>query len=317
MKASFHIRALLFSVVFTCFSLINAQQHKQENEARIDTLGFSTDTRLKEISGLLVSRKNPDTFWVHNDSGDAPLLYALRNDMTIKALFEIEGATHTDWEDIAQATIEGKNYLFIGDIGDNRAARKSITVYQVEEPALDTVSSTKLKVYRTIELVYEDGARDAEALLYDSRTNELIVVTKRDERARVYAIEINQVAPETIATLKFEGALQVEALKSDLPPMRTYLHYITAADQHEDGSVLLKNYFRVWRYTNSELKPLKQLLTQERPEQLLYQLEQQGEAIAFDLDSNRYYTTSECADDGTSHIPQPLYRYTLSASRPE
>ena len=317
MIGSFRTHVLLFSVVLACFSFINAQQHNQENEARIDTLGFSTDTRLKEISGLLVSRKNPGAFWVHNDSGDAPVLYALREDMTIKALFEIEGATHTDWEDIAQATIESKNYLFIGDIGDNRAARKSITVYQVEEPALDTVSSTKLKVYRTIELVYEDGARDAEALLYDSRTDELIVVTKRDDRARVYAIEMNQITPETVATLKFEGALQLEALKSDLPPMRTYLHYITAADQHEDGSVLLKNYFRVWRYTNSELKPLKQLLTQELPEQLPYQLEQQGEAIAFDLDSNRYYTTSECADDGTSHIPQPLYRYTLSASRPE
>jgi hypothetical protein len=317
MKASFHIRALLFSVVFACFSLINAQQYKQENDTRIDTLGFSTDTRLKEISGLLVSRKNPDTFWVHNDSGDAPVLYALRKDMTIKALFEIEGATHTDWEDIAQATIEGKNYLFIGDIGDNRAARKSITVYQVEEPALDTGSPAKLKVYRTIELVYEDGARDAEALLYDSRTNELILVTKRDEKARVYSAQLDQITPEQTTTLTFEGTLQLDALKSDLPPMRTYLNYITAADQHEDGSMLLKNYFRVWRYTNSELKPLKQLLTQQKPEQLPYLLEQQGEAIAFDLDSNRYYTTSECADDGTSHIPQPLYRYTLDASRPE
>lgn len=317
MIGSFRAHALLFSVVFTCFSFINAQQQHQENETRIDTLGFSTDTRLKEISGLLVSRKNPDTFWVHNDSGDAPVLYALSEDMTIQALFEIEGATHTDWEDITQATIEGKNYLFIGDIGDNRAARNSITVYQVEEPTLDAVHRSKLEVYRTIELVYEDGSRDAEALLYDSRTNELIVVTKRDEKARVYTIEMDQITPETAATLKFEGTLQLEPLKSDLPPMRTYLHYITAADQHEDGSVLLKNYFRVWRYKNSDLRPLKQLLTQERPEQLLYQLEQQGEAIAFDRESNTYFTTSECADDGTSHIPQPLYRYTLGSFMPE
>jgi hypothetical protein len=142
-------------------------------------------------------------------------------------------------------------------------------------------------------------------------------VTKRDEKARVYSAQLDQITPEQTTTLTFEGTLQLDALKSDLPPMRTYLNYITAADQHEDGSMLLKNYFRVWRYTNSELKPLKQLLTQQKPEQLPYLLEQQGEAIAFDLDSNRYYTTSECADDGTSHIPQPLYRYTLDASRPE
>ncbi|HNT88181.1 MAG TPA: WD40 repeat domain-containing protein, partial [Candidatus Hydrogenedentes bacterium] len=32
---------------------------------------------LTEISGLLDSRQNPGVFWVHNDSGDAPRLYAL------------------------------------------------------------------------------------------------------------------------------------------------------------------------------------------------------------------------------------------------
>ncbi len=91
--------------------------------------------------------------------------------------------------------------------------------------------------------------------------------------------------------------------------MRRYFHYITAADQHENGSVIIKNYFRAWLYENPEKKPLRELLVSEIPTQLPYNLEQQGEAMAFDPDGIGYYTTSECADDGTAHIPQPLVYY--------
>ncbi len=32
---------------------------------------------LGEVSGLSHSRTNPDVFWVHNDSGDQPRVYAV------------------------------------------------------------------------------------------------------------------------------------------------------------------------------------------------------------------------------------------------
>lgn len=232
-------------------------------------------------------------------------------------MITINGAKHIDWEDVTHATIDQKNYLFIGDIGDNRALRKSITVYKVAELDLTSQRPKEIDVLQSIELFYEDGARDAEALLYDTQTNELIIVTKRDQRSRVYAATLKDTQGPITAELKLVGTLQIEPLATDIPQMRSYLHYITAADQHEDGSVVIKNYFRTWMYTNPEGLPLKQLLTQNKPQQLPYLLEQQGEAIGIGIDSNTYFTTSECADDGASHIPQPHYRYGLKSVTPE
>ena len=160
-----------------------------------------------------------------------------------------------------------------------------------------------------IELVYPDGPRDAEALLFDERSEELLIVTKRDEKARVYAIDLKTAQNSGPNTLEFIGVLKIDPSPKDLAPMRRYFHYITAADQHENGSVIIKNYFRAWLYENPEKKPLRELLVSEIPTQLPYNLEQQGEAMAFDPDGIGYYTTSECADDGTAHIPQPLVYY--------
>jgi hypothetical protein len=272
-------------------------------------LGFSTDTRLKEISGLVHSRHNPNLFWVHNDSGDDPKIYALSPTMNIECEFVLDGAQHIDWEDMASGNYEGKPYLFIGDIGDNAARRTSIVVYQVEEP-LVIASNKQARLYATpIELIYPDGPRDAEALLFDEHTKELIIVTKRDAEARVYAISLTSINFMGQNQLQFIGTLKLEPLGLDIPPMRRYLHYITAADQHVNGQVILKNYYRVWLYENVDLRPLKELLITQKPKQLPYFLEQQGEAIAFDINGLGYYTTSECADDGTTHVPQPLVYY--------
>ncbi|MEK9751464.1 MAG: hypothetical protein VW236_07935 [Flavobacteriaceae bacterium] len=76
-------RSLILILALGCSSIVFGQGlvATQDAAVSIDTLGYSIDTRLKEISGLVVSRKNPGVFWVHNDSGDAPVLYALDQSM--------------------------------------------------------------------------------------------------------------------------------------------------------------------------------------------------------------------------------------------
>ena len=295
-------------VVFLCLFPLLAQG-QQWSSFRVDTLGYSTDVRLKEISGLRSSKLNANRFWVHNDSGDTPKIYALSSSMKVEREFILNGAQHIDWEDMAGGTYQGKPYLFIGDIGDNAARRASIVIYRVEEPRIDNSAELDELLPTAIELIYPDGPRDAEALLFDERSEELLIVTKRDEKARIYAIDLKTTRDSEPNTLEFIGVLKIDPLPQDLPPMRRYFHYITAADQHENGSVLIKNYFRAWLYANPEKKLLKELLVSETPIQLPYNLEQQGEAMAFDLEGVGYYTTSECADDGTTHIPQPLVYY--------
>lgn len=295
-------------IALFCFVPLLAQG-QQWSAFRVDTLGYSTDVRLKEISGMRSSKLNANRFWVHNDSGDAPKIYALSSSMKVEREFLLKGAQHVDWEDLAGGTYQGKPYLFIGDIGDNSARRSSITVYTVEEPQIGDSAQLAELWPTAIELVYPDGPRDAEALLFDERSEELLIVTKRDEKARVYAIDLKTTRDSGPNTLEFIGVLKIDPSPQDLAPMRRYFHYITAADQHENGSVIIKNYFRAWLYENPEKIPLRELLVSETPTQLPYNLEQQGEAMAFDLDGKGYYTTSECADDGTAHIPQPLVYY--------
>jgi hypothetical protein len=79
-----------------------------------------------ESSGIALSRRTKGVYWTHNDSGDGANLYAF--DATGKDLgtYTLSGVEPIDWEDIASATIDGKPYLFVGDIGDNNRIRNSI-----------------------------------------------------------------------------------------------------------------------------------------------------------------------------------------------
>ena len=52
--------------------------------------------------------------------------------------------------------------IYVGDVGDNAAKRKRITVYRIAEPTDAAGSATVTDVFHA---TYPDGAHDAEALL--------------------------------------------------------------------------------------------------------------------------------------------------------
>lgn len=87
---------------------------------------------LWESSGLGISRTYPGVFWTHNDSGDRPRLYAIDSTATLLATFEVEGAGARDWEAMALGPCpgpSGTSCLYVADVGDNRSARESVTIY--------------------------------------------------------------------------------------------------------------------------------------------------------------------------------------------
>ena len=155
---------------------------------QVGALGYS---QIDEASGIVASRKNTDVLWVHNDSGDGPYVYAMNREGDHLGRYYISGASATDWEDIAigPGPVAGESYLYCGDIGDNSAVRSSIKIYRIVEP---TVSSTQSPVNATlygansIEMIYPDGARDAETLMVDPVNRDLYIVSKRDSLSRVY-----------------------------------------------------------------------------------------------------------------------------------
>ena len=74
----------------------------------------------------------------------------------------LTGAAVEDWEAIAVGPCGTGSCLHVGDIGDNDARRKRITIYRLPEPDGASGSASVADVFHA---TYPDGPHDAEALL--------------------------------------------------------------------------------------------------------------------------------------------------------
>jgi hypothetical protein len=128
---------------------------------------------LPEGSGLAASRLTPGRFWSHNDSGKAEL-FALDAKGKVTGRLQLSGAVVEDWEAVAVGPCPTGSCIYVADIGDNDAARKSVTVYRVPEAA---DGSGTAQVNGVFHASYPDGSHDAEALLI-TPDGRLHIVTK-------------------------------------------------------------------------------------------------------------------------------------------
>jgi hypothetical protein len=251
---------------------------------RARVLGHVHADGATELSGLVVSAAQPGVLWTHNDSGDRPRLLALRTDGSLIAALDVPGAEATDWEDIA---VGPGGDLLAGDIGDNDARRDSIDVYRVPEPRLAdgpaaTAPATRLR------LTYPDGAHDAESLLADRRTGEVVIVTKQlSGRAGVYAAKVPPRGAPTTATLRRAGELEL-----GLGGLAT------AGDVSADGrTIAIRTYTGLYAWTRRPGRSLAATMTARRPctGQVGLGREGQGEALALARDGRSFFTVPEGA----------------------
>jgi hypothetical protein len=128
---------------------------------------------LREGSGVAASRQSAGHFWAHNDSGE-PTLALLDAQGNTVAHLRVAGATVEDWEAVAVGRCPAGTCIYIGDIGDNQAERRTVTMYRAPEPGARASSTTRADVFH---LRYPDGPHDAEALLVTPEGN-IFIVTK-------------------------------------------------------------------------------------------------------------------------------------------
>ena len=86
---------------------------------------YPISSQLSEISGI--ENLSNDTFLAINDSGDEPIIYAMNSDGIIYHKMFITGAKNIDWEDLSS----DDDFIYIGDIGNNRNQRKDLVVYRI------------------------------------------------------------------------------------------------------------------------------------------------------------------------------------------
>ena len=248
---------------------------------------------LKESSGLACSRRTPGVFWSHNDSGDKPRVYAFDRKGRHLATVTVTGAKARDWEDMASATIDGKPYLLLADVGDNNAKRKHVTLYVVEEPALrDGATGAELEapVARKIDVQYPDGPADCESVAIDPTEKRIYLLTKRRTPPLLYAVPWDAdstkapVLAEKIATVAFPQA--------------------TGMDISPDGRRLVVcGYLNAMEFTRDEKEGWAEALAKNSRRTIGLPLRRQGESICYRPDGKGLYLTSEKAPTPLIEVP--------------
>jgi hypothetical protein len=229
-----------------------------------------SDERLVEISGITWSRSHPGVYWLHNDSGGGPYLYAV-DGATCRTLARIRvaGIGARDLEAIATGTDpRGRSVLWLGDVGDNNDSWPSVRIHAIVEPERLVDQEVLATTYR---FGYADGAHNAEAILADPSEPRLWVVTKQLATGGVWSVPLSSTAPAVASRIADVGGL------------------VTDAAMSPDGTrYVIRDY--VWAYLHEAPVSATSLAATTRielPQQM------QGEAITFTADGTGLLVASE------------------------
>jgi hypothetical protein len=259
---------------------------------------------INEASGIVGSYKNENVFWTHNDSGDQNRIYAFNNEGQHLGVYTLQNCSARDWEDIAigPGPVESQTYLYVGDIGDNSSQYEIKNIFRFIEPNVESNQSPVNETLYNIDIIalqYPDGNRDAETLMLDPLTKDIIIVSKREEFIHIYNIPFPQ---NTTGTILFPDLIHTMDF---YPDDSSDLTRIVAGDISRDGTeILIKSYAHIFHFPRYENQSIAQALTNTMT-MVEYMMEPQGEAVGWHPDGVGYFTISEEA----SNIPCHLYFY--------
>lgn len=259
-----------------------------------ESVGILDTKEISEASGLVASHSNPQALWTHNDSGDKNRIFLIGDNAKLLGTFTIAEAEHRDWEDITIGNDNGVSYLYVGDIGDNLAANDLNIIYRFPEPNVQNLSA--IPIHQTITNVekirfrYPDGKRDAECMMFDPISKDIIIISKREDNVGIYVATYPQSLTEIITLQKM----------GELPFSK-----VVAGNISTNGrEVLIKSYDKIYYWKREGSENISELL--KKPfANLPYKQEPQGESIAWKSDSSGFYTLSE----NPLNIPLDLFFY--------
>ena len=250
--------------------------------------GHVDDPGLSELSGIVTSRIDSEAYWVHEDSGNSPVLTAIDKWGATQGVYTLPGW----WSDFEDVSIQidpatGDSMLFMGDIGNNGHDRSEIAVWVAEEP--DPHSDGALDPTR-MALTYPDGrSLDSETLLVDPLTLDLFIVSKEyDGPISLFVKRAPHVG---------EGPFELEDL-GELPFEIT----ATGGDVSSDGTrIVIRDYSPTALVWNRDgYRPLEEALF-DLPCEIEIENEPQGEAIAFTAEGG-IVTVSEGTQEPLNYV---------------
>lgn len=244
-----------------------------------------------EASGIVASRSIENGIWVQEDGGNQPDLFLINKQAELLKQWRLP-FENRDWEDIAFAVdpVNKKNYLYIGEIGDNAAQFNDYAIYRFEEPKSINSNITSFEKFSFRYTGASLTRFDAETLFVDPINGDIYIITKRELNVNVFKISYPQ-SSTAINDAVFLGTIRYPG--------------ILGGDISGDGKeIIIKNQFSIYYWKLRDQEGIFEALSRSRDLSPAYEIEMQGEAIAFDKEQNGFYTLSE-RNDG----PQVSLRY--------
>ena len=222
---------------------IKKRPNHQNNTVRgTSTLSkrFKLPNTIRESSALI---KVDGKLWTVNDSGGKAKLYQIseKNGHILKTV-TVKNAYNRDWE----ALTYDKDYVYIGDFGNNRGNRRDLKIYKIPRKDLKNKKTTRAE---TIYFTYSDQKNfrsrsrkhnfDCEAMVAYHGKLYLFSKNWQDEKTRLY--ELSTKLGKQIA--KYKDTFNVQGLITD------------ASINKELDILLLSSYSKilsvnVWAFTN-------------------------------------------------------------------
>ncbi len=309
------------SLVVLAVLLLSGEQTALAQTAHEDpVLEFSPTLRqtghvphapISEMSGIVRSRWQENVWWVHNDSGDRPRIFAVDSTGAVHVApwhsdehaagadaskseksawpgVQLGAAAHIDYEDIA---VEDST-LYLGDIGNNGNARRDLGIYVIREPFY---YDRRTRPVKHLPIRYPDQETfpaqewdfDAESLFVDDGTLYVLTKHRKGQQIDVSESGTKLYRLDTEYTHRVNTLTLVDRHDSIPPP--------TAAALSPSGDRLaVLGYASVWLFPRPE-DDTHWLSTEPRRIDLPAEQSKQAEAVTWD-DPHTLRITNEQRD---------------------
>lgn len=178
--------------------------------------------RITEPSGLVVSQRYEDVLWTHNDSKNAPEIFAIDGHGKLIETYLVPEAENHDWEDIAT---DRNGNLYLLDNASREDPEHRNVIYVVQEP--NPFEEEKIQRSRKIYVRFPDAGYDCEALFVWGDSLYLVTKPWDGSLPRVYRHD----GLDKDGTAYFIGTIPVYAM-------------ITGGDISHDGQRIVLSSYR-------------------------------------------------------------------------
>ncbi|MEM1026599.1 MAG: hypothetical protein AAGJ38_00785 [Planctomycetota bacterium] len=277
------------------------------------------DGSMRESSGLAASHTRPGWLWTHGDSGGGPWLMRFDPWHGNPEKWTIRGASFRDWEDMASFTLVGEPYLLVADTGDNQRERSAVALHILPEPSEASAPSQEgetlgpvpvIEPVLTLQVTYEDGPRDCEAVAVDPAAGVVWLLSKEINakgqmygRSGLYAVALPSVEQWPDAELERIGTAAEPLVLERVATLDTVMP--TAMDLTADGRAML-----VGTYGDGLLFVREPAADPDwvqaiagGPTRVSLPPRRQGEGLCFDLDASAVFLSSEKSEQPIWRIP--------------